>query len=66
MEDFYEEEKIVSLNITNRVMKAFIKEAEVKLANCSEAAIKDGLSTGMHLGNHHFKISTYGTQRHLP
>ena len=59
--DFYEEEKIVSLSLTNRVMKAFIEEAEEKLANCTDAEIKDACLLACIQAINHFKISTYGT-----
>lgn len=59
--DFYEEEKIVSLSLTNRVMKAFIEEAEEKLANCTDAEIKDACLLACIQAINHFKISTYRT-----
>ena len=61
MEDFYEEEKIVSLSLTNRVMKAFIEEAEEKLANCTDAEVKDACLLACIQAINHFKISSYGT-----
>jgi len=61
MEGFYEEEKIVSLSLTNRVMKAFIEEAEEKLANCTDAEIKDACLLACIQAINHFKISAYGT-----
>lgn len=61
MESFYEEEKIVSLSVTNRVMKAFIEEAEEKLANCTDAEVKDACLLAYIQAINHFKISTYGT-----
>ena len=61
MEGFFEEEKISSLSLTNRVMRAFIEEVEEKLANCSDSEVKDAcLLAGIQAINH-FKISTYGT-----
>ncbi len=61
IEGFFEEEKISSLSLTNRVMRVFIEEVEEKLANCTDAAIKDAcLLAGIQAINH-FKISTYGT-----
>ena len=56
MEDFYEEEKIVSLSLTNRVMKAFIEEAEEKLANCTDAEVKDACLLASIQAINHFKI----------
>ncbi len=61
MEIFNEEEKIVSLSLTNRVMKAFIEEAEEKLANCTDAEVKDACLLACIQAINHFKISTYGT-----
>ena len=61
MEGFYEEEKIVSLSLTNRVMKAFIEEAEEKLANCTDAEVKDACLLACIQAINHFKISSYGT-----
>ena len=61
MDSFFDEEKINSLSLTNRVMKAFIEEAEEKLANCTDAAIKDACLLACIQAINHFKISTYGT-----
>ena len=61
MEGFFEEEKINSLSLTNRVMWAFIEESEEKLANCTDAAIKDACLLACIQAINHFKISTYGT-----
>ena len=61
MDSFFEEEKFSSLSLTNRVMWAFIEEAEEKLANCTDAAIKDACLLACIQAINHFKISTYGT-----
>ena len=61
MEGFFEEEKIISLSLTNRVMRAFIEEAEEKLANCADAEVKDACLLACIQAINHFKISTYGT-----
>ena len=61
MEGFYEEEKIFSISLTNRIMQAFIAEAEEKLASCTDAAIKDACMLASIQAINHFKISTYGT-----
>ena len=61
IEGFFEEEKINSLSLTNRVMRAFIEEAEEKLANCTDAAIKDACLLACIQAINHFKISSYGT-----
>jgi len=61
IEDFFEQEKISSLSINNRIMKAYIEETEEKLSYCSDADVKDAcLLAGIQTINH-FKISTYGT-----
>jgi ferritin-like metal-binding protein YciE len=61
LESFYEEEKIISLSLTNHVMQAFIAEAEEKLSYCTDAAIKDACLLASIQTINHFKISTYGT-----
>jgi len=61
LEAFYEEEKIVSISLTNRVMQAFIAESEEKLASCTDAAIKDACLVASIQAINHFKISFYGT-----
>jgi ferritin-like metal-binding protein YciE len=61
LEVFYEAENIVSVNLTNRVMLAFIAEAEEKLGNCTDAAIKDACLLANIQAINHFKISFYGT-----
>jgi ferritin-like metal-binding protein YciE len=61
MQTFYEEEHINSLSLHNKIMEAFIEEAEDKLKSCSDAAVKDAcLLAGVQSINH-FKISIYGT-----
>ena len=61
MEGFFEEEQIVSLSLTNGVMHAFIEEANEKLENCNDVAIKDACLLASIQAITHFKISTYGT-----
>jgi len=61
LETFYEEEKIVSVTLTNRIMQAFIAEAEEKLGSCTDAAIKDACLLASIQAINHFKISFYGT-----
>ena len=61
MEGFVEEEKINSLSLTNRIMRAFIEEAEEKLAECTDAAIKDACLLASVQVINHYKISMYGT-----
>lgn len=61
LEGFFEEEKISSLSLTNRVMRAFIEEAEEKLSNCTDAEVRDACLLACIQAINHFKISTYGT-----
>ena len=61
MDSFFAEEKINSLSLTNRVMRAFIEETEEKLANCTDAEVKDACLLACIQAINHFKISTYGT-----
>ncbi|WP_026898267.1 YciE/YciF ferroxidase family protein [Daejeonella oryzae] len=61
MEDFFEEEKISSLSLTNRVMHAFIEDAEEKLSFCADPDVKDACLLASIQGINHFKISAYGT-----
>ncbi len=46
MQAFYDEEHINSLSLHNKIMEAFIEEAEDKLKSCTDAAVKDSLSFG--------------------
>ncbi len=61
MEGFFEEEKIDSLSLTNRVMHAFIEEADEKISNCSDPEVRDASMLSCIQNINHFKISTYGT-----
>mgnify|MGYP001619776786 FL=1 len=61
METFFEEEKISSLSLANRVMVAFIEEAGEKLNSCTDAEVKDACLLACIQAINHFKISTYGT-----
>lgn len=60
-ESFYEEENIPSISITNRVMQAFIDEAEEKMNYCTDNAVKDASLLASIQEINHYKISTYGT-----
>ena len=61
LESFFEEEKFTSVSATNRVMRAFIEEADEQLSRCADAAIKDACLLACVQAINHFKISTYGT-----
>ena len=61
LEGFYKEEEISSLSISNKIMHAFIDEAEEKFTSCTGAPVKDAsLLAGIQTINH-YKITTYGT-----
>jgi ferritin-like metal-binding protein YciE len=61
MELFFEEEKISSLSLTNKVMQAFIEETKEKLSDCTDAEVKDACLLACIQEINHFKISVYGT-----
>jgi len=61
MDGFFEEEKISSFSLANRVMQAFISEMEEKLKECADAEVKDACLLACIQGINHFKISVYGT-----
>jgi len=61
MQDFFEEEKIGLLTLTNRVMLAFIEETNEKLSKCADSEVKDAGLLACIQAINHFKISTYGT-----
>jgi ferritin-like metal-binding protein YciE len=61
LEGFFDEEQISSLSINNRVMHAFIEEAEEKMNACTDAEVKDACLLACIQTINHFKISMYGT-----
>ena len=61
METFIDEEKASSFGTINRVMAVFIEEANERLANCTDAEIKDASLLASIQVINHFKISCYGT-----
>lgn len=61
MESLLEQEEIISVNVHNRVMHAFIEEITEKLMNCTDSKIKDAcLLAGIQTINL-YKVSIYGT-----
>jgi ferritin-like metal-binding protein YciE len=61
LEDFFEQEKIGSLSLNNRVMQAYISETNEALGNCTHLEVKDACLLSCVQAINHFKISTYGT-----
>ena len=61
MEQFIDEEKILSVFLVNRVMQAFIEETEEKLGICADAEVKDACLLACVQAINHYKISMYGT-----
>ncbi len=61
MEDFFEEENIRSYSLGNRVMQAYIDEAQEALSQCNDITIRDACLLANIQSINHYKISTYGT-----
>jgi len=61
MEGFFTEEQFTSFSLGNRIMQAFIDETNEKLANCTDAEVKDACLLAGIQGINHYKISAYGT-----
>ena len=60
-DSFFEEESITYMNSSNRIMHAFIAEAEEKMNNCFDFSIRDACILASVQNINHFKISSYGT-----
>lgn len=58
---FFEEERINSLSVANKIMLAFIEETNEKLNHCADQQVKDACLLACVQGINHFKISLYGT-----
>jgi len=61
LEGFINEEKISSLNITDRIMKAFVEETNEQMNFCTDAEVKDACLLASIQVINHYKISVYGT-----
>lgn len=61
MQEFFEEENITSLSLSNRIMHAFIEEAKEKLSACADNEVTDACLLASVQAINHFKISSYGT-----
>lgn len=57
----YMEEKLEPISIGNRVMQAFIEEANEAMALCSDKEVRDACMLASIQCINHFKISAYGT-----
>ena len=57
----FKEEEIVAAGLTNRVMPAFITDADEKLDNCTDPTVKDACLLACVQAINHYKISAYGT-----
>ena len=60
-DSFFEEESITYINSSNKIMHAFISEAEEKMSNCFDHSIRDVCILASVQNINHFKISSYGT-----
>jgi ferritin-like metal-binding protein YciE len=61
LEIFCKEENISFHNLSNKIMSAYIAEADEKLAGCTRPEVKDACLLAAIQGINHFKISIYGT-----
>ncbi len=61
LDTFFEEENITYVYTENTIMKAFIKEAEDKMNNCSELMVRDACILASVQNINHYKIGAYGT-----
>jgi len=61
LENFFEEEKITSLSVANKIMQALIEETNEKLQSCSDTEVRDACLLASVQAINHFKISLYGT-----
>jgi ferritin-like metal-binding protein YciE len=61
MDKFITEEHINSIAVSNRVMQAFIDDANEKLSNCCDMPIRDACLLASIQSINHYKISEYGT-----
>ncbi len=61
LDSFFEEENITYVNTENTIMKAFIKDAEDKMNNCSDMMVRDACILASIQNINHYKIAAYGT-----
>ncbi|MFM7839937.1 MAG: ferritin-like domain-containing protein, partial [Chitinophagaceae bacterium] len=61
LDEFILKEDITSVELSNRVMKAFLDETEDTLRRCGDPEVKDAYLLMSVQGINHYKISAYGT-----
>ena len=61
IENFMDNEALLDVGISSRIMKAHIDEAEDKLSYCTDPEVRDACLLASVQGINHFKISIYGT-----
>lgn len=59
--NFIDAEKISVLDISDRIMKALVQEAEEQMSACQDTEVRDACLLACVQGINHFKISIYGT-----
>ena len=61
LEEFVDSERLISLSLTNRIMKAYIDDTNEKLELCTDPEVTDACLLASIQMINHFKISAYGT-----
>ena len=61
LEEFVDSERLISLSLTNRIMKAYIDDTNEKLELCTDIEVTDACLLASVQMMNHFKISAYGT-----
>ena len=61
LEEFVDAEQLISLSLTNRIMKAYIDDTNEKLEMCTDVEVTDACLLASVQMMNHFKISAYGT-----
>jgi len=61
LEGLMQDEKIPSINLSDRVMKAFAEEVNEKMSFCKDTEVRDACLLGCIQVINHYKISVYGT-----
>jgi ferritin-like metal-binding protein YciE len=61
LDKYFEEENITYLNTGSKIMKAFIKDAQDKMNNCTDQMVRDACILASIQNINHYKIASYGT-----